>query len=108
MNSHEYRKLHQRRRSARLEANLKRKHPDLEAERLIELARKWAPYGGISEEETLVHFGMTAHRFIERLWEIIPESTCTQDEIRSLAKAYLRHRPTNITSFTPVGSPAGG
>ncbi|TQC49641.1 hypothetical protein EEB14_08385 [Rhodococcus sp. WS4] len=88
MNSREYRRWRQRRRAARIEANRERKHPDAEAERLIEFASMWAPYGGASNEEVLVHFGMTTRRFIERLWQIIPESNCGQDEIRSLANTY--------------------
>ena len=88
MNSRAYR---QRRRAAWIEANRKRSHPDTESERLIEFAVRWAPFGGATEEEILVHFGMTPRRFIERLWQVIPESTCAQDEIRVLASAYPDH-----------------
>ncbi|QDQ95387.1 hypothetical protein FND50_34825 [Rhodococcus sp. WB9] len=51
----------------------------------------WAPYGGATEE-ILIHFGMTTRRFIERLWQVVPESNCRQDEIRSLSSAYPRNR----------------
>ncbi|QDQ94279.1 hypothetical protein FND50_28275 [Rhodococcus sp. WB9] len=88
MNSQEYRKLRQRRRTLRARVNRERCHPDIEAERLIEFATVWAPYGGATEEEILVNFGMTRRRFIERLWQVIPESNCIQDEIRRLASAY--------------------
>ncbi|KXX60432.1 hypothetical protein AZG88_37590 [Rhodococcus sp. LB1] len=88
MNSREYGQWRQRRRAAWIEANRKRNHPDTEADRLIEFASKWAPFGGATEEEVLVHFGMTMLRFIERLWQVIPESNCVQDEIRILASVY--------------------
>ena len=98
MNSREYRRWRHRRRAAWTEANRKRNHPDTEAERLIAFASTWAPFGGATEEEILVHFGMTMRRFIERLWQVIPESSCVQDEIRILASAYPkpppRRRPT--------------
>ena len=90
MNPHEYRQWRQRRRADWAESNRKRKHPDYEAERLIEFACMWAPYGGATEEEVLVQFGMTTRRFIERLWQVIPESNCAQEEIRRLASAYPR------------------
>ena len=35
-----------------------------------------------------MHFGMTKHRFIERLWQVIPESNCAQDEILIRARIY--------------------
>lgn len=88
MSSREYRQWRQRRRAAWIQAHRKRNHPDVEAERVIEFANTWAPYGGAAEEEILVLFGMTTRRFIERLWEILPESNCSQDEIRNLAIAY--------------------
>ncbi|MFD9667970.1 hypothetical protein ACFWAY_41315 [Rhodococcus sp. NPDC059968] len=97
MNPNEYRQLRQRRRDAWIEANRTRKHPDTEAETLIDFARAWAPYGGASEEEILVHFGMTRYRFIERLWQIISESSCTQEEIHTLASAYPHRRRTGDT-----------
>ncbi|MDH6293293.1 hypothetical protein [Rhodococcus opacus] len=88
MNSREYRQWRHRRRAAWSEANRKRKHPDAEVEHLIEFAVRWAPFGGATEEEILVHFGMTTRRFIERLWQVIAESYCVQDEVRILASAY--------------------
>jgi len=60
MNSREYRLLRQRRRAARIEANRKRNRPDTEAEQLIGFARMWAPFGGASEEEILVHWNDSA------------------------------------------------
>ncbi|MDF3310595.1 hypothetical protein P3H15_36885 [Rhodococcus sp. T2V] len=92
MNSREYRLLRERRRAARIEANRKRTHSDVEAEHLIGFARMWAPFGGASEEEILVHFGMTAHRFVDRLWQVIAESRCTESEILGLARVYPRNQ----------------
>nr|WP_271209234.1 hypothetical protein [Rhodococcus wratislaviensis] len=92
MNSQKYRRWRQRRRATWIEDNHNRKHPNKEAERLIEFASMWAPYGGVTEGEALVHFGMTTRRFIERLWQVIPESNCTQEEIRSLASVYTQLR----------------
>lgn len=94
MNSREYRQWRHRRRTAWIQANRKRNHPDTEAERLIEFAVRWAPFGGATDEDILVHFGMTTRRFIERLWQVIPESNCSQDVIRILASAYPRHHRT--------------
>jgi hypothetical protein len=92
MNSRKYRQFRQRRRAAWNESNRKRNHPDIEAERLLEFASMWAPFGGAPDEEILVHFGMTTPRFIERLWQVISESNCAQDEIRTLSSAYPRYR----------------
>ena len=94
MNSRKYRQGRHRRRAVWIEAHRMRNHPDTEVEHLIEFAIRWAPFGGATEEEVLVHFGMTTRRFIERLWQVIPESNCVQDEIRILASAYPHHRRT--------------
>nr|WP_072948152.1 hypothetical protein [Rhodococcus koreensis] len=91
MNSRQYRQLRQRRSAASISANRKRIHPDTEAEHLIEFASMWAPFGGPTDEEIYVHFGMTAQRFVERLWQVISESTCPLDEIHKLVCAYPRH-----------------
>ncbi|MFC9361272.1 hypothetical protein ACFTZB_32425 [Rhodococcus sp. NPDC057014] len=95
MNSREYRQFRQRRRAAQSEANRKRAHPDIEAQHLIEFAHMWVPYGGATEEEILVNFGMTRRRFIERLWQVLPSSNCGRDEIRNLANAYPHHCRTS-------------
>jgi len=31
---------------------------------------------GPTREEILVNFGMTTRRFVERLWQVVPESNC--------------------------------
>ncbi|RYF48926.1 MAG: hypothetical protein EOO27_34580 [Comamonadaceae bacterium] len=103
MNSQQYRRWRQRRHAAWNYPNREHKHPDPDAERLIEFANMWAPYGGATAEEILVHFGMTIHRFIERLWQVIPESNCIDEEIRTLASAYPRagHRRTHNSHPRP-------
>ena len=101
MNSRQYRQWRHRRRAAWIEANRKRNHPDTEAEHLIEFASRWAPFGGAPEEEILVHFGMTTRRFVERLWQVIPESNGLQDEIRILARIYPH--PVESAARTSLG-----
>ncbi|RZL84613.1 MAG: hypothetical protein EOP32_02940 [Rhodococcus sp. (in: high G+C Gram-positive bacteria)] len=88
MNPQEYRRWRQRRHADWTEVHRKRKHPDKDSEFLINFAAMWAPYGGAAEEEILAHFGMTTRRFIDRLWQLVSESNCDQEEIRSLASAY--------------------
>ena len=88
MNSREYRQWSQRRHAAGREVNNRRIHSDTEAECLIEFASKWAPFGGATEEEILVHFGMTGRRFVELLWQVIPESNCFPSEISILERVY--------------------
>jgi hypothetical protein len=92
MNSHEHRRRLQRRHAAWVEVDRTRKHRDTDAEFLIEFASRWAPYGGPSDEEILVHFGLTRPSFIERLWQIIPESHCAHEETLKFANVYPRRR----------------
>lgn len=99
MNCNEYRRLRQRRRAATIDAD--RKHRNPEAEILIAFASKWAPYGGATEAEIFVHFGMTSHRFIDRLWNVVAESDCTREELRSLASAYPHSGRTNVSQSGP-------
>ena len=90
MNTREYRLLRQRHRAAQIEANLKGNPPCTEAERLIALARMWAPFGGASGEDTLVHFGLTPHRFIDRLWQAVAEGCVHEDGVRAGDRKYRR------------------
>ncbi|MDI9977212.1 hypothetical protein [Rhodococcus sp. IEGM 1307] len=96
MNSPQWR---QRRRASWIEANRKRTHPDIEAERLIKFATMWAPYKGASEEEISMQFGMTRHRFLERLWQVI-RSRDTQfgERIPAPPARFLTH-PVNPQRF---------
>ncbi|KAF0957191.1 hypothetical protein MLGJGCBP_07906 [Rhodococcus sp. T7] len=88
MSSHSSRPWRYRRRIDWIEADRRRNHPDVEAERLIAFASRWAPYGGATEEDVYVHFGLTKGHFIERLWQAVPESSCSQDELSEMARAY--------------------
>ncbi|OUS89511.1 hypothetical protein CA951_36925 [Rhodococcus sp. NCIMB 12038] len=98
MNSREYRLLRQRRRAARIEANRESCRPDTEAERLIGFARMWAPFGGASEEDILVHFGRTTYRFIDRLWQAIAESKYAEDDMLLIASVYPQQWKTSESS----------
>ncbi|REE75476.1 uncharacterized protein DUF3263 [Rhodococcus wratislaviensis] len=48
-------------------------HPKVsrEAEEILDFARRWAPFGGVPEDETFERFGMSTHRFKERLQHIV-------------------------------------
>ncbi|TQC49661.1 hypothetical protein EEB14_08520 [Rhodococcus sp. WS4] len=93
MNARDYGQWRHRRRAAWIEGNRRRNHPDTEAERLLEFASRWAPFGGAPEGEIFVHFGMTKRRFIERLWQVLLGSTWPQDELRIFASVYPKpHR----------------
>jgi hypothetical protein len=71
------------------------KRLDVESRRLLEFAAVWAPYGGASEEDILVNFGLTPDRFVERLWKIIPEIKARNDVIGLIARAYPNRRHTD-------------
>lgn len=96
MNSRGYPRWRHRRRAAWLDVDRKCKHPDDEANLHIEFASMWVPYGGANEEEILVRFGMTTGEFIGRLWHLVPESSCDQEEIRRLASVYPRQEPQHV------------
>jgi hypothetical protein len=81
-------------------AHRTRKHRDKETAILIGFASMWAPYGGASDDEILVHFGLSRLQFIDRLWQKIPESNCAPEEIQRLAWAYPRRPRT--TRFKPL------
>jgi hypothetical protein len=49
----------------------------------------WAPYGGATEEEILVNFGMTPDRFLERLLQILLHSNFTQEETTRLTNVQV-------------------
>lgn len=61
-----------------------------EAQDFVEFAVKWAPFGGASEEETFVQFGMTRMRFSERLWELVDGGQIGDEISRSIAADYPR------------------
>lgn len=71
------------------------KHLDVESQRLLEFAAVWAPYGGTSEEDILVNFGMTTDRFVERLWQVLH---CGSHEIDVCMRAYPDRRHGNTAA----------
>ncbi|MEN0137786.1 MAG: hypothetical protein AAGC80_21730 [Rhodococcus sp. (in: high G+C Gram-positive bacteria)] len=81
-------RLDLRRSAGWAKAHRQRRFRATEADFLIDFARTWAPYGGATEEDILVHFGMTWRRFVEHLWQVIPQTECTEEEIRSFATVY--------------------
>lgn len=83
------------RHAARGAVNHKWKHRDKEAAILIGFASMWAPYGGASEDEILVQFGLSRLQFIDRLWQKIPDSNCALEELQLLARAYPRSPRTD-------------
>ena len=56
---------------------------------MVAVARMWAPYGGATEEEILVNFGMTPDRFLERLLQILLHSNFTQEETTRLTNVQV-------------------
>ncbi|MFE5706249.1 DUF3263 domain-containing protein, partial [Rhodococcus koreensis] len=59
-----------------------------EAYAIVDLARVWAPYGGASDEEIMIRFGMTRTRFYERLGSALSEISIHPVLARQLADAY--------------------
>ncbi|MEU2006917.1 hypothetical protein ACH47B_37710 [Rhodococcus sp. NPDC019627] len=59
-----------------------------EAEDFAEFARRWAPYGGASGEETFLRFGMNTSRFSERLWQVVGEGQLSNETAERFADAY--------------------
>lgn len=41
--------------------------PPKEAARILELARRWAPYGGPPDDDIFIQFGLTRVEFMNRL-----------------------------------------
>jgi len=86
MRSREHRRWRQRRRPGKGDEHT---YPESESEDLVAFARMWAPYGGATEEEILVNFGMTPDRFLERLLQILLHSNFTQEETTRLTNVQV-------------------
>ncbi|REE73109.1 hypothetical protein C8E05_2510 [Rhodococcus wratislaviensis] len=72
--------------------------PSKEAERILQFARVWAPFGGAPDEEVFVRFGISRTLFPERLWQVIVESGCDAVAADQFRKAYpCRQSPWMIT-----------
>lgn len=59
-----------------------------EAARFIEFARAWTPYGGATDEDIFVSFGMTRTRFVQMLGHFIVEAGLDAETVRELAYTY--------------------
>lgn len=42
---------------------------------LLELARRWAPYGGVEEDEVFIKFGITRSQFYKRVGTLHSRAT---------------------------------
>jgi hypothetical protein len=66
------------RRRRKAEATTRQRHlkPKSEDAAVVEFALTWAPYGGATDEETFVRFGMLRKRFARRLREALDNVEC--------------------------------
>ncbi|TQC42047.1 hypothetical protein EEB14_51100 [Rhodococcus sp. WS4] len=87
-----YRRWRDRRRNAQLNWQGQQQHPNRDAEDLLRFALTWAPFGGASDEEMFVRFGMSYLRFTAKLWQIVDEVGCDTAIIRELADVYPLQR----------------
>ena len=57
---------------------------------VIEFARQWAPYGGPSDEDVFIRFGMSRPRFNREVWELLirNEIDLSPEYVRLYAAAY--------------------
>ncbi|ANS32237.1 hypothetical protein R1CP_38190 (plasmid) [Rhodococcus opacus] len=66
-----------------------------EAARFIQFAQAWIPYGGATDEDIFISFGMTRPRFIQKLRHSIIEVNLDAEAVRELADTYPCFRPTS-------------
>ncbi|KXF53056.1 hypothetical protein AXA44_45645 [Rhodococcus sp. SC4] len=65
--------------------------PGNDTDDLLRFACSWAPYGGPSDEEIFVYFGITRGRFIDRLWQLASSRAADCSALMSeLTRAYPR------------------
>ncbi|WAM19955.1 hypothetical protein [Rhodococcus sp. JS3073] len=64
--------------------------PRSENAELIHFANTWAPYGGASDEDILVAFGMSKNRFHDALRHALHQTGCHAQTIEQLTAAYSR------------------
>ncbi|RYH71196.1 MAG: hypothetical protein EON54_00025 [Alcaligenaceae bacterium] len=62
-------------------------HPSEELE-ILRFAEIWAPFGGPPPDEIFQRFGMTKHRFNQRLWESVEKLRCGRAVRDQLALVY--------------------
>lgn len=66
-----------------------------EAARFIQFAQAWIPYGGATDEDIFISFGMTRTRFVQKLRHSIVEVALDAQAVRELADTYPCFRPTS-------------
>lgn len=87
-----YRNERRRRRRGRT-APSKNEHRTSENELIIDLARRWRPYGGPPAEEIFQLFGISRPQFIELLWNAVRMVDRNGSLTVELAAAYPLHHP---------------
>jgi hypothetical protein len=54
--------------------------PPDEAERMVDFARRWYPYGGGSAEDILVEFGIGERDFFQRLADVLDSNQAARQD----------------------------
>ncbi len=73
--------------------NLKESGVPVEADQVIQFANTWQPYGGASDEEIFVNFGMTRDRFFQKLWHCMTRVGLDREIATELADPYRMFHP---------------
>ena len=73
--------------------NVKESGVPVEADRVIQFANTWKPYGGASDEEIFVNFGMTRDRFFRKLWHCMTRVGLDREIATELADPYRMFHP---------------
>jgi hypothetical protein len=82
-----------RRRKAQRRGERQFPRPRKDVEDFIAFARTWAPFGGASDEDVFVKYGMSRAKFVNTLWKCIPESVdCDPQIVQQLLNAYPPER----------------
>lgn len=86
IDTREYQKLRRNRHSRQpIQAECKSRG---EAARFIQFAQAWIPYGGATNEDIFISFGMTRTRFIQKLRHFIAEVDLDAEAVRELTDTY--------------------
>jgi len=67
--------------------------PDFDADHLLGFARRWEPYGGPTDEDTFIQFGMSRARFNRELWEFLIRHDIDLDQTAAEALAATYRSP---------------
>lgn len=76
-----------------------------EAVRMVDFARRWAPFGGGDPEDIFTSFGISARRFFIRIQQIVSThpSAVSDPALRERLLAVCAHR---LSQPHPTGRPA--